>query len=96
MAGVVEYPPEIAEAANNISVSATELNKLMGDLNRDKMALMAVSGGAMADSFNQVHEAFNRTGLTNSEGFQNIGKVTNTSHTEMVQFDQTQARKFTA
>jgi uncharacterized protein YukE len=94
MAGVVEYPPEIVDAAQKISASATELNKLMGDLNRDKMALLAVSGGAMADSFNQVHEAFNKSGLANSEGFQNIGKVANASHTEMIQFDQQSARGF--
>jgi len=92
--GVVEYPPEIVAAAQTISKSAAELNRLMGDLNKDKLALLTVSGGAMAQSFDQVHEAFNKSGLQNSAGFQNIGKVANASHEEMIQFDQNAARNF--
>lgn len=92
--GNVEYPPEIIDAAQKISASAAGLNSLMGDLTKEKMELLSVSGGAMSQSFDQVHDAFNRSGLSNSEGLQNIGKVANTAHTEMMQFDAAAARKF--
>ncbi len=91
--GIVEYPVEIVEAAQKITKSASELNRLMGDLTRDQKALEAVSSGATATAFTEVQSAWNNSGLSNNATFQAVAKVANESHTRMTEFDSYMANR---
>jgi uncharacterized protein YukE len=91
---IVQYPLEIVDAAQKITQSATALNTLMADLTRDKNALEAVSGGAAAVAFSEVHNAWNNSGLANNARFQAVAKVADESQLRMTEFDRYMANRF--
>jgi uncharacterized protein YukE len=94
--GIVQYTVEIVEASQRILKTASELNRLMGELMRDQKALEAVSTGLTATAFSEVQTAFNKSGLTNSATFQAVAKAANTAHTQMTDFDRHMANRLRA
>lgn len=92
--GIVEYPVEIIDAAQKITKSASELNRLMGDLSRDQKALEAVSSGASATAFSEVQNAWNNSGLNNNTALAAVAKAADESHTQMTDFDRYMANQF--
>lgn len=92
--GVIQYPIEIIDAAQTIMKSSQALNELMGRLTSSKNALMVVSQGAASVAFNEVQDAFNKSGLNNNARLAGVANAATEAQTRMTDFDRFMANRF--
>lgn len=94
MTGFVEYPPEMVAASQRIVKAALGISAQMEMLNKDQKALQELSSGAHAAAFAEVQDAWNRSGLANSEKFRALGTAVEDAHLTMTEWDHVMGNRF--